>query len=213
MACEEAHRWLRKHPLMLGEAKEGAGDKHTLDAFYACGGLPLGNWEVQDASWDQVGSFEGAEKFWDQYAIHQYGCFGCPVNHFHVFQVPGVGIGMTGHTDAGEQVSNEYVQLDTLGTVTVYCCATEFGTGTRDVVRMIAAEALNVPLENVVITPPDTLVNPWEWGSTGSRSTYAMGSAVLEAAKIAKSKLFEKAAQQLGVKPDELDTKNSLLFV
>jgi aldehyde:ferredoxin oxidoreductase len=95
MACEEAHRWLRQHPLMLGEAKEGAGDKHTLDAFHACGGLPLGNWEVQDASWDQVGSFEGAEKFWDQYAIHQYGCFGCPVNHFHVFQVPGVGTGMT----------------------------------------------------------------------------------------------------------------------
>ena len=124
----------------------------------------------------------------------------------------GVGIGVTGTTDIGERASNENVQLNAFGSVTVYCCATEFGTGTRDVVHKIAAEALDVPLERVSITPPDTLVNPWESGSTGSRSTYAMGSAVLAAAEDAKQKLFEKAAPILGTTPEDLETKDGMVY-
>ncbi len=92
-ACEEAHRWLRNHPGMRRQAIEGVGEKYTLGS-----GLqedPLGNWEAEDASWEEVGSFEGAEEFWDRYAIRQYGCFGCPVNHYHIFRMPGVGAGTT----------------------------------------------------------------------------------------------------------------------
>jgi xanthine dehydrogenase molybdenum-binding subunit len=125
----------------------------------------------------------------------------------------GVGIGVAGHTDVGEQDSNIHVQLNAFGTVTVYCCATEFGTGVRDVVRKLAAEELNVPVERVSLTPPDTLVNPWEWGSTGSRSTYAMGTAVLAAAKDARQKLFQRAAPMLGAKSEDLETKDGMVFV
>jgi aldehyde:ferredoxin oxidoreductase len=92
-ACETAHRWLRESPLMREEAQGGAGDRNTLDAFVACGGLPLGNWEVEDALCAEVGDFRGAQEFWHRHAVQQYGCFGCPVNHFHVFNKPGVGTG------------------------------------------------------------------------------------------------------------------------
>ena len=124
----------------------------------------------------------------------------------------GVGVGVAGQPDVGERASNAYVQLNAFGSVTVYCCATEFGTGTRDTVRKIAAEALDMPLESVNLTPPDTLVNPWEWGSTGSRSTYAMGSAVLAAAEDAKQKLFQQAAPMLGATPEDLETKDGMVY-
>jgi xanthine dehydrogenase molybdenum-binding subunit len=125
----------------------------------------------------------------------------------------GVGMGVAGETDTGERPSNENVQLNALGSVTVYCCATEFGTGTRDVVRKIVAEALDIPLERVGVTPPDTLINPYESGSTGSRSTYAMGAAVLAAAEDAKRKLFQRAAPMLRARPEDLETRDGFVYV
>jgi aldehyde:ferredoxin oxidoreductase len=92
-ACERAHKWFREVPAMKRQATEGGGDEQTLGFCHEHGQLPLGNWEGEDASWDEVGRFDGAEEFWNRYAIHQYGCFGCPVNHYHLFDVPGIGIG------------------------------------------------------------------------------------------------------------------------
>jgi aldehyde:ferredoxin oxidoreductase len=96
-ACEEAHRWLREHPGMAPEAQGYGGDRHWLGDAQQIGQFPIGNWEAVDASWDQLGgfqkAFEGEEEFWNDHATHQYGCLGCPVSHFHVFRLPGVGSG------------------------------------------------------------------------------------------------------------------------
>ncbi len=103
-ACLETQKWLREHPGMRREAAGGVGDMYTLGS-----GLnedPLGNWEVEDASWQEVGSFGPAEEFYERYAIRQYGCHGCPVNHFHVFDVPGIGQGMTKCNGWGSFASN-----------------------------------------------------------------------------------------------------------
>ncbi len=125
----------------------------------------------------------------------------------------GVGVGLAGHSDDGEQPSNANVQLNSNGSVTVYCCAAEFGTGTRDVLRKIAAESLDMPLETVFITPADTLVNPWEVGSTGSRSTYCMGSAVVAAVQESKQKLFKQASRKLDTNPENLETRDGMVYV
>jgi aldehyde:ferredoxin oxidoreductase len=93
-ACEEAHRWLRDSEAMREQAVEGAGDRHTLSHGYEAGSVPVGNWE-ENARWDVTPDFDAADEFWNEYALHQYGCIGCPVNHFHVFSVPGVGTGLT----------------------------------------------------------------------------------------------------------------------
>ena len=84
---------------MRPEAQDYGGDRHWLGDAQQIGQFPIGNWETADADWDQLGgfrkAFEGGEQFWNDYATHQYGCLGCPVSHFHVFQVPGVGSGTT----------------------------------------------------------------------------------------------------------------------
>jgi len=128
-------------------------------------------------------------------------------------KIHAIGVGLEGMSDVGEQISNCAVDLEFDGHVLVNSGVTEFGTGTRDVIRMIAAEEMNVPLENVRLAPCDTGANPYEWGSTGCRSTCAIGGCVQKACKDAKSKLFEKAAQILQCPPEILDTKDGEVFI
>jgi xanthine dehydrogenase molybdenum-binding subunit len=77
----------------------------------------------------------------------------------------------------------------------------------------MVAEVLNLPLDKVHITPPDTLLNPYDFGLAGSRGTYAIGSAAIEAAEDAKRKLFELAAPILGAKPEDLETKDGQIYI
>jgi len=125
----------------------------------------------------------------------------------------GVGVGVHGNADIGEDESEAYVRLTPGAKAIVHICIAEHGTGQRSSLRKMAAEVLNLPLENVEITPPDTLVNPFEFAPVGSRGTYALGSAVITAAQEAKRKLLEKAAPLLGANLEELETQDGEVYV
>jgi aldehyde:ferredoxin oxidoreductase len=90
-ACRDMHLWLENFGGALTEqSKGGVGDREILDTLYE-GGMPvLGNWEVEDATWEQMGGrFPDPEPFYRESAALQYGCMGCPVHHMFVFDVPG----------------------------------------------------------------------------------------------------------------------------
>ncbi len=125
----------------------------------------------------------------------------------------GVGVGLHGNADVGEDESEAYVKLNPDSTAVLHVCVSESGTGQRSSLCKMVAEVLNLPLDRVHITPPDTLVNPFEFGLVGSRGTYAIGSAVIEAAEDARRKLFELAAPILGAKPEDLETKDGRIYV
>lgn len=125
----------------------------------------------------------------------------------------GVGVGVHGNADMGEDASEAYVQLRPDGTAMIYSCISESGMGQRSSVCKMAAEVLNLPLERVNISPPDTNINPFDLGLAGSRGTYAVGSAVIAAAEDAKRKLFDKAASVFEVKPEDIDTQDGEVYV
>jgi xanthine dehydrogenase molybdenum-binding subunit len=125
----------------------------------------------------------------------------------------GVGVGVHGNADIGEDASEALVRLHPEGTAVVFCCVTEFGTGQVSNYLKMAAEVLGLPLERVVMGPADSLVTPYEFGAVGSRGTYAIGSAVIRAAEDAKQRLFELLAPKLGVSPQDLETENGEVFV
>ena len=77
----------------------------------------------------------------------------------------------------------------------------------------MAAEVLKIPPDRIEMVPADTLVTPYEFGPVGSRGTYAIGSAVINAAEDAKRKLLEVAAPKLGADPKDLDTADGVIFV
>ena len=125
----------------------------------------------------------------------------------------GVGVGVHGNVDIGESTSEAYVRLDPDGTAKLYSCLPEHGTGQRSNMMKMVAEVLQLPMDRVFMTNPDSLINPFEFGPAGSRGTYAIGSAVVAAAEDARKKLLELAAPKLGEEPGVLDTKDGIVFV
>lgn len=125
----------------------------------------------------------------------------------------GVGVGVHGNADIGEDTSEVFVQLRPDGTALINSNVTEHGTGQISNYLKMVAEVLQLPLERVSITPSDTMFNPHEVGPAGSRGTYAIGSAMIAAAEDAKKKLLEMVAPELQSKPGDLDTMDGMIFV
>ncbi|MGI5882388.1 MAG: xanthine dehydrogenase family protein molybdopterin-binding subunit, partial [Dethiobacteria bacterium] len=125
----------------------------------------------------------------------------------------GVGIGVHGNADVGEDVSEAYVRLEPDSTVVIHSCLSEHGTGQRSSLCKMVAEVLKLPIERISVAPPDSLVNPYEFGPVGSRGTYAIGSAVIRAAEDARRRLLERSATVLNVSADDLDTEDGMIFI
>ena len=125
----------------------------------------------------------------------------------------GVGVGVHGNADIGEDASEAYVRLHPDGTAMLFSCVTEHGTGQiTNYIRMVA-EVLQIPMERISITPSDSLINPYEFGPAGSRGTYAIGAAIIAAAEDARRKLLELYAPMLQAKPEELETVDGFVYV
>jgi CO/xanthine dehydrogenase Mo-binding subunit len=125
----------------------------------------------------------------------------------------GVGVGVHSNADIGEDTSEAQVKLSPDGRVMLNTCHSDSGHGQRSSLCKMAAEVLNIPLENIKMSQPDTEVNPFEFALMGSRGTYAAGSAVIAAAENARRKLLELAATKLDTTPDHLDTKDGIIYV
>jgi xanthine dehydrogenase molybdenum-binding subunit len=125
----------------------------------------------------------------------------------------GVGVGVHGNADIGEDASEAYVRLHPDGSALLFSCVTEHGTGQRSNLIKMVAEVLQLPLERISTTPSDSLLNPYEFGPAGSRGTYAIGTAVIRAAEDAKNKLLKLFAPMLGAEPEELETRDGLIYV
>jgi xanthine dehydrogenase molybdenum-binding subunit len=125
----------------------------------------------------------------------------------------GIGVGVHGNADIGEDAAEAYVQLGYNGTATIFLCVAEHGTGQKSNYPKFAAEVLQIPPEKISMSPADTLVTPFEFGPVGSRGTYAIASAVINAAEDAKRQLLEMAAPKLGADPKDLDTSDGVIFI
>jgi xanthine dehydrogenase molybdenum-binding subunit len=125
----------------------------------------------------------------------------------------GVGVGVHGNADIGEDSSEVYVYLRSDVSAMINSNVIEHGTGQRSNYLKMVAEVLQIPLDRVSMTPSDSLFNPYEFGPVGSRGTFAIGSAMIAAAEDAKRKLFEIVAPLLNAEPQDLETEDGLVFV
>ena len=125
----------------------------------------------------------------------------------------GIGVGVHGNADVGEDISEAYVRLEPDGKVIIHSSLAEHGTGQRSNAVKVVAEVLLIPMELISLTAADTRVTPIEWGPAGSRGTYAILSAIIKAAEDAKKKLFEHAAPLLEADPKDLETKDGVIWV
>jgi len=77
--------------------------------------------------------------------------------------------------------------------------------GTRTTLGMMAAEELGIPVEKVSAVVADTDGVGVNSGSGGSRTTFATGMAVIEAAQAAVSEMKERAASVWNVTAEQVD--------
>jgi CO/xanthine dehydrogenase Mo-binding subunit len=93
----------------------------------------------------------------------------------------------SGFTGSGERYLNSLAGLDVTpeGKVRVLVANTEFGQGTNTILTQIAAEAIGIDYEDVVMAPPDTNIVPNSGPTVASRTSMVVG------------RLIERAGLQL----------------
>jgi 4-hydroxybenzoyl-CoA reductase alpha subunit len=109
-------------------------------------------------------------------------------------------------------VSDSFVKMDPDGSVIVYSGAADLGQGSDTVLTQIVAEELGVKFEQVRIVSADTEITPIDYGSYGTRTTFAAGNAVRMAASAVRQQLFDVAAEMLGVLPSALLAKEGTVY-
>ena len=88
------------------------------------------------------------------------------------------------------------------------------GQGAKTVLAQIAAETLGMNLDDVRIYTMDTENAPMDSrGASASSVTFISGNAVYNAAKQAREKLLTVAAEKLEAAVEDLDIRNSRIFV
>lgn len=103
----------------------------------------------------------------------------------------GVGMGM-GMFPSSLGRSAAILRVDSQGTYHLHVGFTDCGTGAKTTMGLIAAEALEVPLERVEVVWGDTDICPYSVGESGSRTTVQTGTAVVAAAQDLKKQIAEK---------------------
>jgi CO/xanthine dehydrogenase Mo-binding subunit len=117
--------------------------------------------------------------------------------------------GLSGGGDPSQAV----IKMRADGSVDVLIGSVDIGQGARTVMRQIAAEEMGVSIEKVHVTLVDSDSSPLDTGTFASRLTHQTGNAVLQAARETKQVLFEVAAGQLGVEPDQLIAEDDMVVV
>jgi xanthine dehydrogenase molybdenum-binding subunit len=129
----------------------------------------------------------------------------------------GIGLGVGSHVSNAwpfcVDYDNAYVTVQQDGSVLLASGVPDIGTGTSTSLPQLAAEVLGVSLEQVSLTFGDTETTPFDIGSHASRTLYAAGTAVVAAANDARKQILEYAAEYLEVAPENLELKDSIIYV
>jgi len=90
------------------------------------------------------------------------------------------------------------VEMDRDGNIQIRVGVVEMGQGIATVLKQIVAEEFNMDMDRINILFGDSHLAPKSGATLASRSSYACGNAVKDAASKLKKRLMEKAAQILG---------------
>jgi len=124
----------------------------------------------------------------------------------HVRRGLGLAICMHGTGIAGLDMGAASIKLNDDGSFNLLIGATDLGTGSDTVLAQIAAEALGVELDKIIVYSSDTDFTPFDTGAYASSTTYISGGAVLKAAEDVQRQITQHAARHLlpGAEADAL---------
>lgn len=114
-------------------------------------------------------------------------------------KVRGIGcaIAMQGSGIPAIDMGSAFIKLNDQGFFNLLVGATDIGTGSDTILAQIAAEAIGVSVDKIIVYSSDTDLTPFDCGAYASSTTYVSGNAVKKAAEKMRNLIIEEGAKQL----------------
>ncbi|HSL44043.1 MAG TPA: molybdopterin cofactor-binding domain-containing protein [Anaerolineales bacterium] len=119
----------------------------------------------------------------------------------------------TGLGGGAPDISGADVELYEDGTFQVRSSAAELGQGLVTVMRLVVAEEMAVPPEQVRVLVMDTDLSPNGGPTTASRQTFVTGNASRYAAKTLRDQITASMAEKYDVRPEQIRFENGIVHV
>jgi selenium-dependent xanthine dehydrogenase len=119
----------------------------------------------------------------------------------------------TGLGGGAPDISGADVELYADGTFQVRSSAAELGQGLVTVMRLVVAEEMAVPPEQVRVLVMDTDLAPNGGPTTASRQTFVTGNASRYAAKTLRDQITASMAEKFDVRPEQIRFENGIVHV
>lgn len=117
----------------------------------------------------------------------------------------GMAIAMQGSGIAAIDMGAAMMKLNDDGSFNLMVGATDIGTGSDTILAQIAAEALGVKTEDIIVYSSDTDLTPFDTGAYASSTTYVSGNAVRKAAENMRALIIKEGAKRLRVTEDRVE--------
>ena len=113
-------------------------------------------------------------------------------------------MGMQSSGISGVDVGSATIKLNEDGIYTLLIGAADMGTGCDTILAQMAAECLDCPVDEVIVSGADTDTSPYDSGSYASSTTYVTGKAVEKACEKLTRQIKERACQILSCSDETL---------
>jgi putative selenate reductase molybdopterin-binding subunit len=130
-------------------------------------------------------------------AVDWYNKRGQPTNQPSIRRGIGMAVMLHGSGVAGLDMASATIKMNDDGSFNLLVGATDLGTGSDTILAQMAAEALGVPVEDMIVYSSDTDFTPFDKGAYASSTTYISGGAVRKAALKVADRIKEHAATVL----------------
>ena len=117
----------------------------------------------------------------------------------------GIAMAMQGSCISYVDVGSATISLNEDGSYRLAIAAADMGTGCDTILAQMAAECLEVSVDEIFVSGADTDSSPYDSGSYASSTTYITGQAVVKAATELKKRICTLAARMLEGDVDDLE--------
>ena len=124
----------------------------------------------------------------------------------------GMATAMQGSGVASFELGGASIKLNEDGSFNVMTGATDIGQGSDTILGQIAAEALGVGMDKIIMHSADTDSSVFDYGSYASSTTYISGGGVKVAAERVQRQILEVAGDLLDCSPEDMFIADSVIY-
>src|SRR5712692_3175339 len=184
--------------------------------FRQINALREGDPNIMRGRWPRIGLLECLEQIqqhplWVQREQARQGVPEDAINRVPTGWKIGIGVA-AGGWPGGTEPAAALCRLEQDGTFTVIVGSVDL-SGSDASLALIAAEELNLSAEVVHVTHDNTDAMPYSGLSAGSKTIYTVGSAVLAAARDARTQVFAIAAEMLEASAEDMELRDGKVMV